>query len=197
MADMGSPAFALKVGDRLRPFLHAGLTHVLRTRVPASNPSQDVQAAGAAHDFPSPWDAFLTKANVGAKVIFTYYELGLDLSGKADPRRGALFREILKVLGWAGKGVHSFWPMTAPEGETLAQSEPLFWQGAQHIGATAVVCFGRHSAQVVTGRSDPKDFPFSMHGRTVHLLPSPERMLNMLPHERHLAAETLRAIRIT
>lgn len=214
---MGSPALALKLNPRLRPWFGAGVTHLMAGREyisslsssdaslqrpprPEPQPSTGISKAEAPTrtpvQFPAPWDFFWTKTTAGAQVVFTYELLGLDLSGKGNPKRGQVFREILQHLGWAGKGIVSFWPMTASADDGFEQSKPLFWQGINVLGAKHIVCFGMEAFCALTNQQASKAQAVKVGDITVYPILSPDELMSKLPHERHLAADFLKSIRL-
>ncbi len=78
-------------------------------------------------------------------MLWTYHELGLDLSGSGQPARGALFRRLLAELRLP-KGTSVFWPTALPAGEgeggPLAADRALFWAGVTRLQARVLVVFG-------------------------------------------------------
>lgn len=221
---MGSPSLALGLAPHLRPWHGAGLTHLLvgSAAISAMNPasqapitnspsvqprtsssqehvapiSKEPSGSQPAPSLPAPWDFFWSKVTVGAKVVFTYPELSLDLTGKGDKKRGQLFREILLHLDWAGKGIVSFWPMNDGVVNNPDQSANIFWKGMDQIGAKHVVCFSGSGYSDLTGQALQSSGSHTFRDYTIHILPSPDQMFAMLPHERHMAADVLSSIRL-
>ena len=79
-------------------------------------------------------------------MVWTYRELGSDLSGRADPARGALWRELIKLLDLP-RGKVAFWPFAVPagrEGEEV-RMEP-FLAGLARIAPKALVVFGEEAS---------------------------------------------------
>ncbi len=201
---MGSPALDLKLSEHLRPWRDAGLLHVLA--LPSLEQEPLLAGVKAGHDeakreelasfeWPSPWDVYWSKTCQGARVALTYYELGFDLSGSPDARRRQLFREIIKHLGWAKKGIVSFWPMAALNGTTLVPDPEMFWAGISKLGIKHVACFGNSAASIITPQAQMDQDLVLESGITVHFLESPTEFLEFLPHELHLATDKLRSIR--
>lgn len=160
----------------------------------ADTPPGEAASPAEGSPFAPPWDSYWFKTIRPSKVVFTYGQLALDLSGKGDRRRSLLFREILQHLRWAGRGIVSFWPV-APHGENAsADHVQIFWQGVRLLQARHVVSFGLTSEQLDLP-SDAAVFPRTGSSISVHLLPSPDELLAKLPHERHMASDSLKEIR--
>jgi len=89
-----------------------------------------------------PWAGFLAKVPSAPLMVWTYRELGADLSGRADPARGALWRELIKLLGLP-RGSVAFWPFALPlqTGGDAVHMEP-FLAGLARIAPRALVVFG-------------------------------------------------------
>ena len=88
-----------------------------------------------------PWAGFLAKAPPAPLMVWTYRELGADLSGRADPARGALWRELIKRLDLP-RGSVAFWPFALPTdgGSDVVHKEP-FLAGLARIAPKALVVF--------------------------------------------------------
>ncbi len=196
---MGSPALDLKLDEHLRPWRDAGLLHVLTPRgleqAPLSQGLETTLDEPTSAPWPPPWDLYWSKTCQGAQVALTYYELGLDLSGRVDNLRRNLFGEIIQHLGWAKKGIVSFWPLAAFDGATLVPDAKMFWAGISKLGIKHVACFGHQAASVITAQVQMGQDLMLENGVTVYFIESPEELLRLLPHERHLAADKLRSIR--
>ena len=199
---MGSPAFHLKLPEAIRPWHDAGLTHVLRSsrvQIPLEVPvpaTTQPSALPAAQAWPSPWDMYWNKASKCAQVLFTYFELGADLAGRVDPKRSALFKDIINHLGWNGKGVVSFWPLASLQNDLLRPEPDIFWDGAVQLGVQHVACFGASSASLLVPDFVSEKTTY-LHGSIqLHLFSSPDELLALLPHERHLAVNKLAALRL-
>ncbi len=190
---MGSAQLTLKLSDRLRPWYEAGFMYLLKDSAYTASAPEPARLP----TFSPPWDAYLAKANIGAQVIFTYVELAFDLSGQGNPARGGLFREFLQHLAWAGKSLHSFWPLAACAGTELQFDPDMFWAGVHAIGAKYIVCFGQESLKILTGAEHVLHNPFTLNNITVYAFADLEQILTMLPHERHLIVDPLRSLPVS
>ncbi len=95
---------------------------------------------------PLAWQERLNKTNA-TPVLFSYFALGLDLYGKADPKRRDILKKIiLNDLSQAGN-TFSFWPVALPENEELVSNPQAFWQGIRQLNARGLVLFGEKSVQ--------------------------------------------------
>lgn len=135
-------------------------------------------------DLPAPWDGYWNKVAPGSKVIITYMDLGKDLGGAAEPKRGRLFRSLLSHLRWP-KGTASFWPMSALSPEGLTPNSELFWAGVKALGIRTVACFGDDALSVIMPGSTPGKEAYVFENQTVLSLPHPDTLIPMLPHEQH------------
>lgn len=127
--------------------------------------------------WPAAWQQRLSKT-APATVLWTYWSLGLDLSGHPNPERRALLQRLLADLGHPA-GTHSFWPTALPdpalvqEGpETLLHANPqVFWSGVHALKARALVVMGSPAAKAL--ELPPRLRPFQQtrhHGRLVVVL---------------------------
>jgi hypothetical protein len=115
--------------------------------------------------WPEDWRERLKKTRA-APVVWTYWELGLDLCGAPDPKRRELLQELLRDLAHP-PGTHSFWPPALPaqdgNGErALEANAPVFWEGVKLLRSRAVMIMGE---------------------QTLRALALPERMLAMRPFQ--------------
>jgi len=112
--------------------------HALPCEAPPCLETQD--AAPAPSKWPAAWQERLSKTRV-APVVWTYWELGLDVCGAADPKRRELLRELLTDLAHP-PGTHSFWPVALPGEGGLEANAPVFWEGVRLLRSRAVVVMG-------------------------------------------------------
>jgi len=101
---------------------------------------------GERHLGRAPWSGFLAKVPPAPMMVWTYRELGSDLCGRADPARGALWRELIKLLELP-RGSVAFWPFALPakgEGDEVWM-EP-FLAGLARIAPKALVVFGEEAS---------------------------------------------------
>ena len=149
--------------------------------LPREAPSRPEAKAPAPAEWPAVWQERLKKTRV-APVVWTYWELGLDLCGAPDPKRRELFRDLLADLAHP-PGTHSFWPVALPgeggmgEGDPEANA-PLFWEGARLLHSRAVMLMG--SQDLLRALALPDRLvaarPFEQlryQGRLVIVLPPP------------------------
>lgn len=81
-----------------------------------SPPHPDAKAARlslAPASWPAPWRALFAEVQA-APVLWSYAELGLDLSGKGNAERSATLRKIIGALQLP-RGTSVFWPQSLPE----------------------------------------------------------------------------------
>ncbi|GFM38560.1 hypothetical protein [Desulfovibrio psychrotolerans] len=109
-----------KGASNVTPTGQAGAQAGARRQPPSSvrPPAQDGPAihptAVPPEEWPAQWQQIWGKVRVPSPVVWTYWSLGEDLCGTANPERGALLRRIIGALQLpAGSSV--FWPVALPE----------------------------------------------------------------------------------
>ncbi len=98
--------------------------------------------------FSTLWTQYWNSVTKKPKVIFTYYELGQDLTGNPDPARRSFFQQLMNRLTWP-KGTCAFWPMAAYHDNSHYPDESLFWRGAIKLMAGYMACFGEQALSVI------------------------------------------------
>lgn len=144
--------------------------------------------------WPAPWRELLAKTPATAPVVWTYWALGLDLSGCAEATRRDTLRRILGALQQP-RGSNAFWPValpdtrsdtqpaTPPDGQTDSVagaqegSEPvpapeLFLAGVDRIAPRLVVVMGSKALRA---------FAPELRARPYQQLPWRGRLLIVLP----------------
>ncbi|KHK03024.1 hypothetical protein NY78_1553 [Desulfovibrio sp. TomC] len=92
--------------------------------------------------WPDPWPALYAKAPARPRLVITYSELGFDLTGQADPRRGGLWRTLLRDLDLAGKNAVAFWPFALPTHTLLTDFPEHFAAGIRRMAPAVLAVFG-------------------------------------------------------
>jgi hypothetical protein len=162
---MGLLDSLLDVPERLRVWQQAGV-HYFYLPEPsdatgdsaAETPEPSARADSAAATgpwsatdpavWPDPWNTIFAKAPARPRIVITYFELGLDLTGKADPRRGGLWRKLIADLGLSGKNTVAFWPIALPEDGRLTPRTEIFLAGLLRLSPGVVAVFGPKAAEV-------------------------------------------------
>ena len=121
-------------------------------------------------------------------------ELGIDLAGQGDQRRSELMQGLITYLKLPPRPV-AFWPVAALRDGALQPDQTMFWKGWQLWRTPHVVCFGKEALQVILPEADTGLTTHMLDNVMVHVLPSVEEMLAMLPHERQLAVDVLASAR--
>lgn len=112
---------------------------------PAARPVHTFAASAAVpadpQDWPAPWAAQWHKTKP-APLIWTYHELGLDITGQGEPSgRGMLFRKLIAELRLP-KGSSAFWPCAMPHDGVLQANAPLFTAGLLRLAPHVLVVSG-------------------------------------------------------
>lgn len=108
--------------------------------------------------WPDAWQQRLRQTRPG-RIVWTYWNLGNDLSGVETPgrqQRSAFFQRLLQALHHPA-GSHTFWPVCLPASGQPAQNGPaapqpqadVFWSGLPRLGARGVVIMGSAAVDAV------------------------------------------------
>ena len=164
---MGLLESILDVPERLRVWQQAGVRYFfVESASPAETPSADAAEPRASLDpesWPAPWPGILARTPRRARILITYPELGLDLTGSSDPRRSALWRDLIRRLGLAGKGAVAFWPMAVPDAGRLVRHQDIFLAGLSLLAPGVVALFGSEAAELQRHiTASPTPFPCVM-----------------------------------
>jgi hypothetical protein len=156
---------------------------------PASR-ADDPQGAALPEDpdrWPLPWPTFFAKTPATPRLVITYRELGLDLTGQSDPRRRDLWRRLIGQSGLSGQGLVAFWPMAIPLAGALTDCPVQFACGVARLRPRLVAVFG--------------DFPETMRAALdrhaavpVVVLPHPGTLLQNDPEALEHVVSTLRGV---
>jgi hypothetical protein len=165
-----------------------------QTQQPAVQP---VPSVGKSASFQPPWSDFLARVKASAPlVVCTYMELGLDLGGQPDARRGDVLRNTLTHhLKWPA-GTAAFWPMAALNNGTLQPNPTMFWKGWDLWKSPYIVCFGEEALRVIHPEAQPGASTILLDHVAIHVAPPLSQLISMLPHEQQIAIEHLTNIRI-
>jgi hypothetical protein len=144
--------------------------------------------------WPGQWRDLFSRTPQPAPVLWTYWALGLDLSGCADAARRDTLRRILGALRQP-KGSNAFWPVSMPdasgdapasgaEGASGQPSEPivdpaLFLAGMERIAPRLVVVMGSKALRA---------FAPDLRARPYQQIPWRGRLLIVLPDMDNLIA---------
>ncbi|EGB15476.1 hypothetical protein DND132_2272 [Pseudodesulfovibrio mercurii] len=178
-----------------QPARQAARPTVARPQATPPSPAPSAPASAPAPNFPDPWSAFLRFTKPGARVVMTYMELGLDLSGQSDPRRRGVLKNLQAHLKWPA-GTINFWPVAALTGGALQPDTAMFWRGWELWRTPHIVCFGDEALRVVLPDADPQVVTHLLETVIVHKLPPLARLVDMLPHEQQMAVDSIAGIRL-
>ena len=119
-------------------------------------------------------------------MVWTYFELGLNLWLKPDKDRSLFFQSLIHRLRLP-KGSIAFCPMSEPAGEVLMPRPEYFWESVRRMGAGLVGCFGEPAFRSLCPRATRGTFHITDTGLIVHVLPEPNLLMTM-PEDRRLAS---------
>lgn len=137
--------------------------------------------------WPGPWRDLFARTPQPAPVLWTYWALGLDLSGCADAARRDTLRRILGALRQP-KGSNAFWPVSMPDAGAADASESspepgadpaLFLAGMERIAPRLVVVMGSKALRA---------FAPDLRARPYQQIPWRSRLLIVLPDMDNLIA---------
>ena len=144
------------------------------------------------------WSLFREKA-IQAPIVWTYHELGADLSGTGrSTERSAFFRQIIAELQLR-KGSSSFWPCALPfvgaDGVISFEASPAYFAaGIDLLAPRLVVVFGRRALSDI-GLDD--GIPYFTHilveGKLIVFLPEVSDLLQGVA-QRASSVSLLRAV---
>lgn len=148
-------------------------TDLLPTRSEAATPASRPALPPHPGDWPAPWPALFAKAPARPRLVITYRELGLDLTGQADPRRGGLWRSLIRDLRLSGQNAVAFWPLALPRDGELVDAPEAFAAGLALFSPAVTAVFGPLPpavAEALAARDDTA-------GLVIRRLPHPEELL--------------------
>ncbi|MEZ0574699.1 hypothetical protein [Halodesulfovibrio aestuarii] len=94
-------------------------------------------------EWPELWQSYWSKVQIPSPVVWTYWSLGDDLSGHADPKRREVLKKLIGSLNLP-RGTSSFWPVAAC-GEAAGELTPapeIFLAGLRRLRPRYSVVFG-------------------------------------------------------
>ena len=115
---------------------------------PAPNPpaqADSTEMLPQVESWPPEWREVFSKTRP-ARCLWTYPELGLDLSGAGSSERSVFMRSLISQLSLP-KGSSTFWPYSLPTGEGLRTNISVFRQGVQLLSPAVIVYFGSLALQ--------------------------------------------------
>lgn len=154
--------------------------------------SKDIPKSPA--DWPEPWAGWFTKT-APASVLWTYHELGADVTGIGrSQERSGFFRSLIGELGLP-KGSSVFWPSAMPSADASLQANaPLFASGLRLLMPRVVVVFGEAALEDMDLAGKVSQFGQVMvEGKLLVLLPGIEELLRG-EAQRSSAVSLLRAL---
>lgn len=168
---MGLLDSLLDVPERLRVWQQAGIQYFYRdpdAAAVAAGASRDASAVSSAAPpsaeavpalptvasnpaaWPEPWPGIFRKMPPRPRIVVTYEALGLDMTGRADARRGALWRRLIQALGLAGANAVAFWPHVLPDSDDAKTDLAIFLAGLRLLQPAMTAFFGEPPAVAAT-----------------------------------------------
>lgn len=98
------------------------------------------ESSSAPASWPAPWRELFARTK-SAPILWTYGELGRDLSGSGDAARGAALRRLIGGLGLR-RGSSTFWPLSLPDLDSATEGPSLFSEGLRLLRPRVVIMLG-------------------------------------------------------
>ena len=145
-------------------------------------------------EYPAPWDQLFQIASGGSRrIAFTYVNLGLDLGGRPDNERRAMFKRMIGYLGWPA-GTAAFWPCSVLIDDVLTPNAKIFWQGISQLGVRHIACFGADALQVLYPYANTHREVIYKNNVAIHLLPDPDKLAAMDGRSKVQAVSALKGL---
>ena len=136
-------------------------------------------------EWPQQWQNYWSKVQIPSPVVWTYWALGDDLSGHADPKRREVLKKLISSLNLP-RGTSSFWPVAA-SGEAAGDLTPapeIFLAGLRRLRPRYSVVFGSKALKSFMPDSTLRPYLFTQFlGHRVIALPDVDYLVrspNML-----------------
>lgn len=163
---MDDAPFAL---DAARLVLHqAGIRHLL----PAQTARPEEGSLSR-----EPWAGFMAKVPPAPLSIWTYSELGFDLTGHSEPARGNLWRSLIQLVGLP-RGSVGFFPYSLPDSQGTSLHLECFFQAITSIVPLTIIIFDDNPGNELLQslQHTPNILPATV---TWHTAPSPDALLKL------------------
>lgn len=152
--------------------------------VPCPVPEQDTfsqppPAAAAISNMKHPgWTRLAASIQRRSFVVWTYWELGQDLLGKASGVRRSFLKQLIQAMRLP-KGNIAFWPLALPLDAGFELDLEWFWRGVSRYSAEQVCCFGDDARQHLASQDGARFQNTFSPTLTVHYFPSVETLAAM------------------
>lgn len=136
-------------------------------------------------EWPQQWQNYWSKVQIPSPVVWTYWALGDDLSGHADPKRREVLKKLISSLNLP-RGTSSFWPVAASgeEADDLTPAPEIFLAGLRRLRPRYSVVFGSKALKSFMPDSTLRPYLFTQFlGHRVIALPDVDYLVrspNML-----------------
>jgi len=139
------------------------------------------------------WEHYFKRHLKPAKTVWTYMELGNDLSGKSSALRSQTLRDIMAYLSWP-RGAVGFWPIAIPKGDRLTVELNIFWLGVRLMQAEYIVSFGEDALTHLSPISSPLMAEHKYQHLSFFSLPPIEALASMDTDQRQETLAVLKNI---
>lgn len=121
--------------------------------------------------WPAPWDEYALKVKPGRALVWTYAELGQDLSGQGNAERSNLLKTLIAPLKLP-PGSSNFWPYCSLANRNQAAEAELFLLGAKLLDPKFIIVFGESAFTNIFPGCEREEYSYShVAGRILLLLP--------------------------
>lgn len=142
-----------------------------------------------------PWTTYLQRVPNPCTTIWTYWELGGDLSLEPHQGRKAILARLIRKLGWP-KGSIGFFPVNEVSGHKPLAKAPMFWAGVKKVGAEHVFSFGRRSLMTICPDRTFRYGSVTLGNVRLHILPELDDLVSEQRDAMFLVWNALSSIKI-
>lgn len=150
-------------------------------------------------EWPQQWQAYWSKVSIPSPVVWTYWSLGDDLSGHADPQRREVLKKLIGSLNLP-RGTSSFWPVAASgqNANELEAAPEIFLAGLRRLRPRYSVVFGSKALKSFMPDSTLRPYLFTQFlGHRLIALPDVDYLVKSPNMLAPVIAYLRTAIRIT
>ncbi|MFW5489413.1 MAG: hypothetical protein ACNI3A_13515 [Desulfovibrio sp.] len=142
-----------------------------------------------------PWTTYLQRVPQPCETIWTYWELGGDLSFEPHQGRRNIFARLIQKLAWP-KGSVGFFPVNEARNNKLLAKGGMFWAGAKKVQAKYVLSFGRRSLMTICPDRTFRYGSATLGGVRLFILPEMDDLVNEDRDAMYVVWNALKSIKV-
>jgi hypothetical protein len=165
--------------ETVRLWREIGLCHVFRMSPSTPHPVPRSSVADPLQDFqtslPASLQIYWQHLHLPVSIVWTYWELDMDIRGEPSKPRMDLWESIIRAKGWNMNHI-AFWPLSLPADPTSDPGQCAFFfrKFLASVTPKYILCFGCRSHEALRAALCT-DFPQLMP--KIIYLPGAEEML--------------------